>query len=1014
MPAKCSPYRQGLFRLSLISLALAAGLAGQARAQARQIDVPAGAMDAALKGLAEQTGEQLLYTPDLVAGRRTAGLAGRFSAEEALRRLIADEALIVTRVAPGVLTIKRRPPPAAAPAPSALDPRAAGGLGLSAQLAPTPAPPTTVEAVRVTGSNIRGAARGASPLIILDAETLLQTGRATLAETLQALPQNYAGESAEGLATTRADRVGTNTTFASGLNLRGLGSDATLVLVNGRRVAGSGSRAEFADVSGIPNTAISRVEVLLDGASAVYGSDAVGGVVNIILRRDFDGAELRLRGGGATRGEPTEDQAGLLLGKTWSGGGALFSFEAYRRTRLDAGRRDFTRTADLRSLGGADRRESLSFPGNILQADPLSGLTVPYYAIPAGQDGAALNPSSFQPATVNLQNQNFGVDILPEQRRQSLYLSAHQAIGPRLEVTGDLRYALREASADTASPTATLTVTRANPFFVSPVGASTHQIQYAFAGLMANPRALALARTLTGAIGAKVDLGRRWAADGYLAYASSIDKQRLNGVLHMLHLNEALGVTADNPNTTFDARIDGYLNPFSGLANAPPGVRQALSAGYTQNRVRNDIYTASLQADGPLWDLPGGPVQLAIGGQARRETYDRGGINFNATANPAPQAGLAADRSVLAAFAEVRAPLRGPADGSLSQGALELTGAVRYERYSDFGETVNPKIGVVYSPASGVRLRATYSQSYRAPALAELRDREIYLPIRRTLGTGRLLTLTLNGGNPDLDPETATTFSAGVDFEPEALGGLRLSATWFRTAFDDRIDRPVLTNSSGVLSDPRLAAFVRRITPASDASDLALIEGLLANPATSTALGVFPAQEYGAIVDARYINTSRLTVQGLDLSGAFSTDLAEGRLTLSATASWLFDYVQKITPTDAPADLVGVLGHPARLRSRLSADFARGVWGVGAALNYRTDQKDPVGARIGDDATIDLNLRLEGPRGSRFADTRLILSVRNLFDADPPFYDNPSGFGFDPATGDPIGRFVALQLTRRW
>ena len=1028
-------------RVSVIVLVLAAGLTHACAALAQpgraggppdrgepdraghgRIVAPAGPLDRALLSVAAQTGQQLLYTPDLVAGRRTAGLSGRFAPDEALARLVAEHGLVVVRVGSDAVALKRRPGAAAGPRafpgdgrrPFADDAPVPTAKAASAQPPPPPAEPTVVEELRVTGSHIRGVAPGASPLVVIGQEELVRSGRATVAEALQALPQNYAGEGAEGLVNTRADRVGTNTTFASAVNLRGLGSDATLVLVNGRRVAGSGARGDFTDVSGLPNAAIERVEVLLDGASAAYGSDAVGGVVNIILRQDYHGLQLRLRGGTTTRAGPTEAQLGLLAGKSWADGGVMLSYEAYRRGRLEAADRAFARSADLRPLGGSDRRETLAFPGNILRADPATGALTPYYGVPAGQDGVGLSPADFQPGVVNRHNQNVGLDLLPAQTRQSLYAAFNQDLTPRVTLTADLRYALREAKADITIPSATLLVNAGNPFFVSPVGAASHQIQYSFAGLLRNPEAEASARTLTGSLGARAELGSTWALDGYLAYARSTDRQRLSGLLNSVILNEALGASADNPATGFDASRDGHLNPFSGLPGGPAAVASAIGSGFSRNIVRNEVYTASLQADGVVLRLPGGEMKAALGVQARRETFENTGENFTGTATPTAQLGLSGDRTVAAAFAEARVPLFGPENALPGLRSLELTGAARYERYSDFGDTLNPKVGLIWSPASGLRVRATYSESYRAPALTELHDRELYTPIRRNLAGARLLTLTLNGGNPDLGPETAKTYTVGFDLQPRMLGGLQLSATWFRTAFDNRIDRPVLSNSSGVLGDPRLAQFVRRVSPATNPADLALLQGLISSPAMLTSLGVFPATEYGAIVDARYINTSSVEVEGLDLSGRYTMEAFGGQLTLSANATRLFDYVQQLTRSSAPVELAGVLGYPPRTRARLGVDWARGVFGGGLVLNHQSGARDAAGIRIDGLQTVDLNLRFTGGPGGALNETELVLTVRNLFDEDPPFYDNPTGFGFDPATGDPIGRFVALQLTRSW
>ncbi|MCR5879460.1 TonB-dependent siderophore receptor [Phenylobacterium sp. J367] len=211
----------------------------------------------------------------------------------------------------------------------------------------------TVEELRVTGTLVRGARAKEAPGLVLGREDLLQTGHATLAGALNTLPQVFGGRSTEATSLLNSDRSGTNGALATGVNLRGLGSDATLVLVDGRRLAGSGLKGDFADVSSIPSIAIERVEILLDGASALYGSDAVGGVVNIILRDDFEGGQLRARGGAARAGEPREGLVAGLIGHRWETGSGLIAVEAYQREALAAADRPYTATADLRPLGAA-------------------------------------------------------------------------------------------------------------------------------------------------------------------------------------------------------------------------------------------------------------------------------------------------------------------------------------------------------------------------------------------------------------------------------------------------------------------------------------------------------------------------------------------------------------------------------------------------------------------------------------------------------------------------------------
>lgn len=1015
---QAQPIRGGLRRLraSTLALALAAGLFGPACAEELRIDVPPGELERALLVLAEQTRHQLLFSPDLIAGRRTPGLVGHYSPEEALARLVADDQLVVDRVGPNALALKRRPAqpsPVRAPDPARPFGDEASALPVNAQPAADPEP-TLVEEVRVTGTHLRGVGPGAAPLIVMDRTELERSGHATVAAALQTLPQAYGGESTESTVGTRADRQGTNASFGTSLNLRGLGSDATLVMVDGRRMAGSGLKGDFADLSSIPAIAVERVEVLLDGASAIYGSDAVGGVVNVVLRRDFDGAELRLRGGASTRGEPSEAQAGVVFGRAWAGGSLLLAYEAYHRTALGADDRSFTRTADLRPLGGRDWRQTFAFPGNVLRVDPTTGVATPFWAIPAGQDGVGLRPSDFRAGSPNLQDPQAGVDILPDQRRQSVFAAVKQQINPRLEVSADARYSFRRARAAFGASTTIFSVRQTNPFFVSPNGAASNLIQYSFAGELPNPITRRTAENLSVSVGGRLDLGGDWQLTGYGAFAQEIGEGGNSGVINTAILSEALGNVADRPTTAFSTARDGFFNPFTGVASNSPAVLAAVGSGFTSTRTRSQVSTANLQGDGSLWALPGGDVRAAVGVQARRETFLRVGSSYTSTVAPVEQTPVDAERDVLALYGEVRVPLVGYGNARPGLQELEVTAAIRWERYSDFGRTLNPKVGAIWSPISGVRFRGTYGESFRAPALQELRDAPINSPILFSVGSERILALALQGGNPALRPETATTWTAGVDLQPDVAPDLRLSATWFRTQFKDRIDRPVSQNVAGALVDPRFAPFVRRIAPATDAEDRAYITALLADPATTTSQGVFPPESYGAVVEIRNVNTGALEVEGIDLQASYRHEASFGRLSFNANASWLLDYQQQLTPTSTTQELVGVVTNPARLRGRIAADWTRASWGAGLALNYVSSFRDADGPRISEQTTTDGYIRWEGPPGTLWSGASVSLHVRNLLDQDPPFYDNPLGFAYDPSTGDPVGRFISVQLTRRW
>jgi iron complex outermembrane receptor protein len=812
---------------------------------------------------------------------------------------------------------------------------------------------------------------------------------------------------------TRATRLGNNINYATSVNLHGLGNDATLILLNGRRMGSSGISGNFTDISSIPAIAVQRVEIELDGASAIYGSDAVGGVVNVILRKDFEGGEFRIRGGGSTDGGADEGQVGLVLGHNWSTGGALFAYEGTSRGRLSASDRDYTASADLRPFGGSDFRLTTAFPGNVVGINPATGLSGPFFGIPPGQNGLGLTPASFLPGVINRSSPQQGVDILPDQRIQSLYAAFHQSLGDRLEVSGDAHYGYRIAEANIAASISTLTVTRANPFFVSPNGAASNQIQYDFIGELPSPTTRGSSASLSTSLGADLRLDHDWAANGYLAFAQQVDASDTAGLVNSAILSEALGNTPDQAATAYSPARDGFFNPYTGLAANPPAVTRAIGSGFSHTRGVSRVVTADLQFDGPVFSLPGGPVKLAVGGNIRRETFERTGANFLSTVTATPQEEIDGARTVGALFAELRAPLVGEANALPGVQSLELSAAVRYEHYSDFGRTENPKVGLTWKPLSDVTVRGAYGRSFRAPNFDDLKSPALDAALNFPVGTTRVLSLALEGGNPNLKPETATSWTVGADYAPHWAPGLTVSASWFDIDFQNRIDRPVLQNLANALTDPRFVDFVKRIQPDSNPADLALINSLLSAPAASGVIGLNPAANYRAIVDIRAVNTGELDVEGLDLQAAYRFDALGGRFNLAGNASRLFRYDQALTPTASAQSLLGQVTYPAKLRARASGDFTRGAWSLGAAVNYLSAFHDTLGQRIDDQTTLDVQGRLDRPEG-RFGNSTLTLIVRNVFDTAPPFYNNPFGFAFDPGNADPIGRFVAVQLSKRW
>lgn len=313
--------------------------------------------------------------------------------------------------------------------------------------------------------------------------------------------------------------------------------------------------------------------------------------------------------------------------------------------------------------------------------------------------------------------------------------------------------------------------------------------------------------------------------------------------------------------------------------------------------------------------------------------------------------------------------------------------AARFEDYGDVGQTTSPKAGVLWEPTDGLLVRANYGRSFRAPALRELNDAASASPSILPRGSLQILSMILYGGNPALEPEEADTWTAGFEIKPKEIPGLRLSANVFRTDFDNRIGQPALESILTVLSDSSLAPFVRTLDPVNNAADRAAVQAILDLPTTNLR-DLFPATSYGAIVDARYVNTAKVQVEGLDLSAGYRFNLADNAFDLDVTLTWLERFDAQPTPTSPTVSQLDRPNFPVGLRGRTSASWSRGSWTVAPSLNHVSDYADLTGRRIGSWTTADLLVRF-APDAGLLNGTAVSLTVQNLFDRNPPFYDAP-------------------------
>lgn len=356
---------------SRIAVAVMAILASAAEAQAvTEWDLPGQPLANSLRDIAAQTDSNIIFDKKLVRDQSAPALKTRATTEEALSKVLEGTGLTYRQLDDKTVTIQL-----ASTEPAAATSSMHGSSNDRIRLvqadtqspsasrpeeAPTPGVPSMflLEEIIVTGTNIRGIENNTAPVTVLSREYIDATGYSTVTKLLESVTQNFALANQSGL---NIPGVGGSREQGAAINLRGIGEGTTLVLINGRRLA-PGFRSAAVDISALPLSAVERVEILPDGASALYGSDAVGGVVNFILRDDFEGAETRLRAG--TADGIDEYRGSQAVGNSWDSGNALFSVEYYKRDLLLADDRDFVPSQSIvGSLSPEEENYSALFTG---------------------------------------------------------------------------------------------------------------------------------------------------------------------------------------------------------------------------------------------------------------------------------------------------------------------------------------------------------------------------------------------------------------------------------------------------------------------------------------------------------------------------------------------------------------------------------------------------------------------------------------------------------------------------
>ena len=832
----------------------------------------------------------------------------------------------------------------------------------------------------VTGTLLRGVAPTGTNVIGVSRDNVLASGAASSNDLLASIPQigNFgtvpAGGAAFGLPIVRP-------------NIRNLGASGgttTLVLLNGHRLVGAGVLQTSVDPSIIPPDVIDRVEIIPDGGSSIYGSDAIGGVINFITRKRFDGIGGNIRYGFADDYRTVDGN--LTLGKDWGSGSLLVSYAYVWHDNILNRQRSYV-SADNTQEGGLDLRSTTCFPGNV-----TVGAT--NYALP-----------NFTANATNRCEQNAYVDLYPREERHSVFAALTQTLGEGVDFSMTAYFSRRDTTIMEAQGTLTGTVTALNPYFHSITGELSQNVALSFSGALGNSLTSRQRFDSYGVTpGFAISLGHGWQLRAESNFGRSYN------VVREAALNTTLASAALNGTTTATA-----LNPYNPSASNP-ALLAAIADYENFGDATQELAEGRLILDGSLATLPGGDIKLAVGAEyhyenlASRISQDRRNVFANAISS-------SVSRDVKSLFGELLVPIVGAGNGSPGLRGLQISGSVRYDSYNDVGGTTNPKVGINYKPFDDLVIRGNYGTSFHAPSLADTTStadsRAQILLFSPFLKPGdspfNFLrpTIVLAGGNPNLKPERANTWSVGFDWTPRAIAGLTVSVTYYNVRFKDAIGlAPFLLPT--LYTDPNYKNFY--ILNPTLAQAQAAVGNLLLNGAPSLQSLYVGTSPY-VLIDARRNNLGAVNTDGLDFNLSYVRKTGFGAINASIAGTYTLNRKSEAVAGGAFSnDLdngVGRLAFVAALGGKVGGLTAR------AALNYKggypilgvTPQ-----TRVDAFKTVDLFFSYDLAKSGALKNTMLTLNVDNVFDQDPPYLNSSTGY----TNGSTLGRLITVGLRTKF
>ncbi|ESQ87263.1 TonB-dependent receptor domain-containing protein [Asticcacaulis benevestitus] len=854
----------------------------------------------------------------------------------------------------------------------------------AAQASDTTAPPaqedTTV--VVVTGTSIRGKPPVGASIDTISRDEIKATAATNVTELLRSAPE-IGSFNTTGGNTGRDQANFVDQPAIHGVGVGNGGGGLTLVLVNGHRLPGAGINQTAPDPSSIPTSALQRVEVIADGASSIYGSDAIAGVINFITLKKFDGVQLS--GTTAFGDGYKSNNVSLLGGKSWSTGSIVLDLESSDNTAINGSERSYYGD-DQSANGGPDTRATTCAPAVITSGASTYAFTGSAYAATTDLAKCDLNKNN---------------DLYPSNSRRQGLISLTQNLTDNIQFSSTVLYSERAVDSvvsmtNGSANLVTTTVAGGAPHdYAVSLGAptGTHTITYNptadFGPTLTDPTRTS---TLSAVAGFDIKLGGDW----HLAIDANYGREHDDIILRSL-----------NTGLLTSAIQSGAFNPYGvGTANSQ-ALKDQIADYATRYIGVQTVKEVNAKIDGTLFEMPGGPLKVAVGVNAREETFDaKALIGASDDLALTQTVGKRKSNSI---YAEAVIPFVGDANAIPGIYKLDVDLSARYDDYDDVGNTTNPKIGINYMPIEDLTLRTSVGSSFHAPSLADSGTAIDTRAIRFADFTGSTTpgaySIILAGGNT-LKPETAKTLSAGFDYKPSSVPGLKLSLTYFAIDYKNVITFP----GFNPVSEPNNPLFDKyRIYNPTVAQVTAALGDMRHDGLVYPDVTLLPT----AVYDLRRQNFAEQKIGGFD----FDLQYKVGGLGLGLQGTYLNKFDQQINGDTTVSSRLDT-SYAVKLKMRASVGYSWGSYSAAGFINYTGKYENPADANADVDAftTVDFNLRRDFEGEGMDKGLSLYLNVSNLFDQDPPYYWDPSNGarGYDASRGSPLGRVVSVGLSKKW